>query len=97
MVSSHPLSASLFTEISAKYPELAALVLEISKVPRAAMATPTSTATPAEQRDESLQALRKATNKSASAEEAICKHNKKLEAARKTLENLQAKTAELEE
>ena len=35
------------------------------------------------QREESLQALRKATNKSAAAEEAMRKHNTKLEAARK--------------
>ena len=38
-----------------------------------------------------------ATNKSAVAEEAMRKHNKKLEAARKTLEDLQSKTTELEE
>ena len=84
-------------KISAKCPELAALVPEISKVARAAVPTPKSTATPAEQREESLQALRKATTKSASAEEAVRKHGKKLEAAKKTLEDLQAQTAELEE
>ena len=63
VVASHPLFAGLFKEISAKCPELAALVPEISKVGRAAVPTPKSTATPAEQREESLQALRKATKK----------------------------------
>ena len=95
MVASHPLLAGLFKEISAKYPELAALVPQISKVARAAVATPKSTATLTEQREESLQALRKATSKSASAEGAMRKHSKKLGAAKKTLEDVQAKTAEL--
>ena len=75
-VASHPLFACLFKEISAKYPVLAALVLEITKVARAAVATSQYTTTPGEQREESLQDLRKAANKSASAEEAMRKHEK---------------------
>ena len=39
VVAFHPLFAGLFKEISAKYPELAALVLDISQVARAAVAT----------------------------------------------------------
>ena len=58
---------------------------------------PKATATPAEKREESLQALRKATNKSSAAEETMRKHNKKPGAARKALEDLQAKTADLGE
>ena len=54
----------------------AALVLEITKVARAAVATSQYTTTPGEQREESLQDLRKAANKSASAEEAMRKHEK---------------------
>ena len=83
-----PLFAGLFKKMNSNYPELAALVPEISKV-RVAVATPKSIATPAEQREESLQAFRKATNKSAAAEEALRNH-KKLEAARKNLEELQS-------
>ena len=83
VVASHPLFVGLFKEISAKYSELAALFPEISKVARAAVATPKGTATPAEQLEESLQALRKATNNSALAEEAMGNHSKKLEAVTK--------------
>ena len=98
VVASHPLFASLFKEISVKYPQLEALVPEISKVARAAVATPKSTATPAEQREESLQTLRKATNKSASAEEGPCANTtRSSRRRRRTLEDLQATTAGLEE
>ena len=47
VVASQSLFAGLFKEISVKYPELAALVPEISKVAWAAVATAKSTATPA--------------------------------------------------
>ena len=89
----NPSSASdeLFKEIRAKYPELAALVPEISKVAKAVVAAPKVTASPAEKREEALQALRKATNRSSAAEETMRKHNKKAS------EDLQAKTADLEE
>ena len=76
VVASHPLFAGLFKKMNSKYPEHAALVPEISKVARAAVATPNSIATPAEQREESLQAFRKASNKSAAAVEAMGKHHK---------------------
>ena len=56
MVASHPLFACLCKDMSAKYPELEALVLEIIKVARAAVATSKCTTTPGEQREESLQA-----------------------------------------
>ena len=81
VVASHPLFAGPCKYMNSNYPELAALVPEISKVARAAVATPKSIATPAEQREESLQAFRKATNKSAAAVEDMRKHHKKLEAA----------------
>ena len=97
VVASHPLFAELFKEIGAKYPELAALVPEISKVAKAVVVAPKVTASPTEKREESLQALRKATNRSSAAEETMRKHNKKLEAAKKALEYLQAKTPDLEE
>ena len=96
VVASHPLFAEVFKEIGTKYPELAALVPEIFKVAKA-VAAPKVTASPAEKREESLQALREATNRSSAAEETMRKHNKKLEAAKKALEYLQAKTADLEE
>ena len=70
-------------------------ISEISKVAGEALATHKCTTTPGEQREESLLALRKATNKSASAEEVSRKHNKKLDAARKPLEDLEAKTVGL--
>ena len=60
VVASHPLFASLFKEISAKYPEPAALLPEISKVVRAAVATPTCTTTPGEQRGGHAQTLQEA-------------------------------------
>ena len=70
------------------YPDLAAP--EISKVASVPVATPKSTATPAEQRENShkhfRKPLQKATSKSAAAEEAICKYNTKLEAAIEKLE-----------
>ena len=97
VVASHPLFAELFKEIGAKYPELAALVPQISKVAKAVVSAPKVTASPAEKREESLQALRKATNRSSAAEEIMRKHDKKLEATKKALEDLQAKTADLEE
>ena len=76
--------------MNSNYPKLPALVPEISKVARAVVTTPTRIATPAEQREESLQAFRKATNKSAASVEAMRKHHKKLEAVRKNLEELQS-------
>ena len=97
VMASHALFAKLSKEIGGKYPELAALIPEISKVAKAVVAAPKVTASPAEKREESLQALRKATNRSSAAEETMRKHNKKLEAAKKALEDLQAKTADLEE
>ena len=97
VVVSHSLFAGLFNERGTKYPEFAALVTEISKMARAGVEAPKVTATPAEKREESLQTLRRATNKSSAAEETMRKHNKKLEAAKKALEDLQAKTADLED
>ena len=73
VVASHPLFAELSKEIGAKYPELAALVPEISKVAKAVVAAPKVTALPAEKREESLQALRKATNRSSAAEDKMRK------------------------
>ena len=97
VVASHQLFAELFKEIGAKYLELAALVPEFSKVTKAVVAAPKVTASPAEKREESLQALREATIRSSAAEKTMRKYNKKLEAAKKSLEDLQAKTADLEE
>ena len=53
-MASHPLLAGLFKEINSNYPDLAALVPNITKVASSAVATLKSTATPAEQREESL-------------------------------------------
>ena len=71
VVASHTLFAELFKEIGEKYPKFATLVPEITKVAKAVVAAPKATATPAEKREVSLQALLKATNKSQTAEETL--------------------------
>ena len=69
---------------------------EISKVAMGAVAALQSTATPAEQREESGKHFAKKPPIKVQQRRRPCANNKKLEAARQTLEELQSKTTELE-
>ena len=68
-MASHPLIANLFREICAENPELAALVSEVTRVAKEAVAVPRRTTTPGELREEAPQALRRVSRRSAAAEE----------------------------